>query len=251
MEDDYDDSFEKDESVMENAIECPQCDDVTGHEILRKKEIGRGADFLLRCDECSTVHTVQFRPKPVRPIPFRFTEGPTSVVNNLEIGGDEWIAVHDIFEHEEKHWRITRVELRDESTVDATYAHEVARVTALRADIIRVKITMTIGEESYPDVIEVEPDKIFSCGSIYVHKNRRWRIRAIHTGEGRILNGKKIAADVKRIYMHEPPQEVIEYQPKGERERRQAWKEGKLGFNPNPEKPQRDKFNRKPRGHRK
>ena len=251
MEDDHEDSLEANVEVMENAIECPQCNDVTGHEILREKEVGKGADFLIKCDECHTVHTVQFRPKPVRSIPFRLTEGPHSEVVKIDIGGDEWVAEHDIFEHGEKHWRISRIELPNDSTSDGEYAHKVARVTALRADIIRVKITMTIGEESYPDTIEVEPDKMFSCGSIYVHNNRRWRIRAIHTGEGRILHGKKIAVDIKRIYMHEPPKEEIEYQPKGERERRQAWKEGKLGHNPNPEKPARDKFERKkPRQHR-
>lgn len=245
MEEDHDDSSDKGVEVMENAIDCPQCGDVTGHEILRKKEIGTGADFLIKCDECHSVHTVQFRPKPVRKISFRLTEGPTSDTVNIDIGGDEWIAVHDIFEHEDKHWRISRIELADDSLSDGIYAHKVARVTAIRADIVRVKITMTLGEDSFPDIIEVEPDKMFSCGGIYVHNNRRWRIRAIHTGEGRILNGKKMAVDIKRIYMHEPPQEEIEYQPKGERERRQAWKEGRLGYNPNPERSVRDKFKRK------
>ena len=52
------DDFDEDE-VMENAVLCPTCEDVTGHQILRQKEIGRGMNYLLRCEECSTVHELQ------------------------------------------------------------------------------------------------------------------------------------------------------------------------------------------------
>ena len=63
-----------------------------------------------------------------------------------------------------------------------------------------------------------------------------WRIRAIHTGTGRTLKGTVEAQDIKRIYLHEPPN-LEHFEPKTPRERRQAWKEGRLGYNPNPELP--------------
>ena len=47
----YEDDFE-DEEVLENAVLCPTCEDVTSHQILREKEAGRGKDYLLRCEEC-------------------------------------------------------------------------------------------------------------------------------------------------------------------------------------------------------
>ena len=56
----YEDDFDDDE-VIENAVLCPTCEDVTGHQILKEKEIGRGKDYLLRCEACSTVHEIQFR----------------------------------------------------------------------------------------------------------------------------------------------------------------------------------------------
>ena len=55
----YEDDFDDDE-VIENAVLCPTCEDVTGHQILKEKK-WRGKDYLLRCETCSTVHEIQFR----------------------------------------------------------------------------------------------------------------------------------------------------------------------------------------------
>ena len=46
----YADDFDDDE-VIENAILCPTCEDVTGHQILKEKEI-RLLDFVFACLEC-------------------------------------------------------------------------------------------------------------------------------------------------------------------------------------------------------
>ena len=42
MEDfEEEEDFFEEEEVLENAVLCPTCDDVTGHDILREKEIGK------------------------------------------------------------------------------------------------------------------------------------------------------------------------------------------------------------------
>ena len=45
-----------------------------------------------------------------------------------------------------------------------------------------------------------------------------------------------LAPDIKRMYLHEPPKPE-HFAPRTPRERRQAWKEGRLGNNPNPIRP--------------
>ena len=50
---------------------------------------------------------------------------------------------------------------------------------------------MTDGEESRSRTIECSPDEVFSCGSIMEIEGVRWRIRALHTGKGRTLRGKR------------------------------------------------------------
>jgi len=71
------------------------------------------------------------------------------------------------------------------------------------------------------------------------HNGETWRIRAIHTGTGRTLRGTVQAPDIKRMYLHEPPRPEY-FAPRTPRERRQAWKEGKLGHNPNPIRPKEE-----------
>ena len=53
------------------------------------------------------------------------------------------------------------------------------------------------------------------------------------------MTGRVPAHDIKRIYLHEPPR--IEENIHTPRERRQAWKEGRLGDNPNPIVPDAEK----------
>ena len=69
-----DDFFEEEEVFLENAVHCPVCDELTGHEILKEKAKGKGMDYLLKCIDCSKVHTVHLRPPPVVDIPFILTE---------------------------------------------------------------------------------------------------------------------------------------------------------------------------------
>ena len=71
--------IDEDEILLENAVHCPDCDDVMGHIILKEKPKGDGTDYLLKCEECSKVHTVHIRPPPVLKIPFVLTEGPSSI----------------------------------------------------------------------------------------------------------------------------------------------------------------------------
>jgi uncharacterized Zn finger protein len=222
-----------DDLPEENIIECPGCGLQADHEVLRERKRGLGADFLLKCSECESVHTVQFRPPKIIEIPIMLTEGAKSKIENIAMEEDEFLSLDVIFSHDDKHWRLTRLENRQGKTVKKIVAANLVRATALRANRLQIKVTMTDGEDSTADTIEVDAEKIFSAGSIIRHKGRKWRIRAIHTGDGRTLTGKVEAVLIKRLYLHEPPtfEEIV---PRTGRERRQAWKEGRLGFNPDP-----------------
>ena len=103
-----------------------------------------------------------------------------------------------------------------------------------------VRLTLTRGEHSESDSIFVERDMVFRASTVMEHAGERWRIRAIHTGAGRTMTGRVVAHDIKRIYLHEPPRPEEDI-PRTPRERRQAWKEGRLGDNPNPIRPDAEK----------
>ena len=227
----YDEDFEEEE-VLENAVLCPTCEDVTGHQILKEKEKGRGKDYLLKCETCSTVHEMQFRAPPLKRVPFMLTDGPESYMATIDLDSDEWLELNDAFEHDDMTWRITRLDTKD-GPVEEIEAANLVRAVALRQDMLRVKITKTRGEFSSADVLIVEEGTLFKAGTIMEIGVQTWRIRAIHTGEGRTLRGTVDASKIKRMYLHEPPRPE-RFEPKTPRERRQAWKERRLGFNPNP-----------------
>ena len=160
------------------------------------------------------------------------TDGPESYMATIDLDADEWLELNDVFEHDEMAWRITRLE-SEKGSVEEIEASNLVRAVALRQDMLRVKITKTRGEFSTPDVLIVEEGTSFKAGTLLDIGVQTWRIRAIHTGEGRTLRGTVDASNIKRMYLHEPPRPE-RFEPKTPRERRQAWKEGRLGFNPNP-----------------
>ena len=230
------DEWDEEEEVLDNASHCPACDELTAHDILREKKVGDGADFMVRCMGCQHVHTIEFRPPPPRNIPFILTEGPKSERVVLVVDADEEFVVGDVFEEDEKLWKIHQIETNEERHVSSDTATNIARITALRTDMVRVKLTLTRGEDSTADVIVVPQETTFTGSHLMDHNGETWRIRAIHTGAGRTLRGTVKAPDIKRMYLHEPPNPE-HFTPRTPRERRQAWKEGRLGFNPNPERP--------------
>ena len=230
------DFIDEDEILLENAVHCPQCDDVTGHIILNENPKGTGADYLLKCEDCSKVHTVHIRPPPVIEIPFILTEGPSSVTKLIEIDADEILRLEDVFQEDDKLWSVHQIEMKDGRYVKHCEVSLIVRASALRCDMVRVKTTMTRGEDSTSDVLVVPAEKTYTAGNLMELHGQTWRIRAIHMGHTKTLRGTVEACDIKRMYLHEPPN-LEHFAPRTPRERRQAWKEGKLGFNPNPELP--------------
>jgi len=230
------DVFDDEEEVMDNATHCPVCDDMTGHAILKERKVGDGADFKVRCDDCGHVHTVQFRPPPAVNLPFILSDGPHSERVVLVVDADEEFYVNDVFEEQEKLWTVNQIELKSGPRVPNAVAGDIASINALRTDMVRVKMTLTRGEDSFADVLIVPQETTFTASHLMEHEGETWRIRAIHTGAGRTLRGTVRAPDIKRMYLHEPPNPE-HFAPRTPRERRQAWKEGKLGFNPNPIRP--------------
>ena len=88
--------------------------------------------------------------------------------------------------------------------------------------MLRVKITKTRGEFSTPDVLIVEEGTSFKAGTLLDIGVQTWRIRAIHTGEGRTLRGTVDASNIKEcICMNHQDRR---FEPKTPRERRQAGK---------------------------
>ena len=187
--------------------ECPSCDEVTDHSIIKRTPQGEGEDFLVRCMTCSFVHKIMIRPpKPVM-VKTTLSDGRESFGVEIEVDEDEVISVGDMFEHEDITWMVTRIDNDDSRPKKVLSSSKISSMWATRSDKTVVGITMTSGEISESGKLECEPDRVFSCGAIMDFAESRWRIRAIHTGKGRTLTGSRVANEIRRIYLHPPDKE--------------------------------------------
>ena len=187
---------------LDNVTRCPSCNTRQAHEILKEKALKNdaGVDYLVRCEGCSNVHTVILRnAKPIT-ILFTLSDGPDSFPYEQEV-----FALNDEFDALDRLWIITRLETEGDAKPRTLQAGKVKRIWASRIDLARIKRTFSDGEISFSDMIEVDPEKIFSCGTIIKHRGETWRIRALHSGTARTLTGKMVARIVKRIFLHRPP----------------------------------------------
>lgn len=205
MEDTNDDiGTEEDELV--HVEECPSCGTEEVHDILSEKEVGGGADYRVRCETCSHVHLIQVRPPKAVIVQFTLSDGAHSISEEIEVDEDEIIHVGDVFDHAHRLWRVQTLHLKQEQDVRYADPSSIVSAWAVRCDLVRIKVTMTRGEESTSSIIESDPETVFSCGTIIEHDGGKWRIRAIHTGLGRTLTGRREAAEIRRLFLHPPPE---------------------------------------------
>ena len=183
-------------------IFCPSCSSQEEHDTLREKEVGGGVDLLVRCSKCEYVHTLILRPRKLVKIGMTLSDGRSSSFDRIDSDDDEEICVGDTFEHGGSEWTVTRLEGRDGRSVTKMDAGSVRRGWAIRVDRVIIPITMTDGEVSRSSSMECSPDTIFSCETHIEVEGSTWVIRAIHTGKGRTLRGRRAAADIRRIYLH-------------------------------------------------
>ena len=200
-----DEPTEEPEGEVIHVELCPSCGTSHIHEILSEKKVGEGADYRVQCEGCTHVHLIQIRPPKAVRVKFTLSDGPNSIVEEIEIDEDETIYLNDVFDYADKLWRISQLHLVQEQAVRSAEPNEVVSAWAVRCDLVRIKITMTEGEESTTSTIECDPEDIYVCGTIIEFEGKKWRIRAIHTGIGRTLTGRREASKIRRIYLHPPP----------------------------------------------
>lgn len=175
-----------------NRVEasCDSCQEDTDHQVLREKSVGGGTDLLLKCSVCGVVITHKVRPSRAVKIPITLSDGDTSSFEKVDSDEDEVISVGDRFEHSDSHWEVTRIEGQTGRRAQSLEAGSIKRGWARRVDRVVIPLTLTDGDVSRSSSIECSSGEIFSCESLIEVEGEVWRIRAIHTGNGRTLGGE-------------------------------------------------------------
>ena len=93
-----------------SLAECPQCLEVVGHIVIKRRKRGLGEDVLAKCEGCHAVHTIIIRPPKAISINTTLSDGMDSFNEEIEVDQDEEISVGDMFEHNEIAWKVTRID---------------------------------------------------------------------------------------------------------------------------------------------
>ena len=104
---------------------CPSCGTWQIHEILSEKNKGGGTDYKVRCEGCSHIYLLEVRPPKEVRIKFTLSDGAHSTVEEIEVDEDETIYVNDVFDHDDKLWRVTQLHLKQEQSVQSTQPNKV------------------------------------------------------------------------------------------------------------------------------
>ena len=68
-----------------SLADCPQCQDVVDHIIIKRKKRGLGEDILVKCEGCKAVHKIIIRPPRATSINATLSDGRESFNEEIEV----------------------------------------------------------------------------------------------------------------------------------------------------------------------
>lgn len=144
--------------------DCPDCKDVTLHDVLKGKMGKSTLEATVRCQECERVHATVLRQPEVLTVPVVISEGLESTRTSTELESDDLLMVGDEFFVEDLYVKITALELDQGRRVEKAPAPEIRTIWAKKFDKLKIKISVNNVHRTYSRVIEAVPDEEFAVG---------------------------------------------------------------------------------------
>lgn len=181
--------------------ECPVCDDVTEHQILKGK-MGRATlEGTFRCNVCGRVTSETIKIPELLEVPVVFSDGEVSETTKTTIESNDIIAIDDEFELDDGRLVcVTHIDVDNDRKVKKALATDVRKLWVKRFDILSVKISVNDGGKTYSLRVEAEPDDEFVVGTQLEFEDFDCLIHAIKTKHSLVRRGVAEARDITRIY---------------------------------------------------
>jgi uncharacterized Zn finger protein len=192
---------DRDETEEYLYIQCPNCDDLTEHDIL-KGRVGKGnITGTFRCSECGRVFSDTIRiPEPFK-VKVLFSEGSETETIETELMSNEILYIDDEFYLEDgRRVCITQIETKDGKKGKKFQADNIKALWVKQFDVLSVKVSVNDGQRTYSVRTEAEPDDEFATGMILSFEDFDALVHAIKTKERLIKNGSAEAREITRIY---------------------------------------------------
>ncbi len=181
--------------------QCPDCADITEHDILKAKMGKSSISGTFRCGECGRVFTGTIRlPRKIE-VKVMFSDQDVTEVTKTVLLEDEIVEVGDEFDLDDgRHVRITYIDNAEGKRRKSCNAPDVKALWVKSFDVLHVKVSVNDYKKTYPMYVEAEPDDEFTVGMIMNFETWDAVIHAIKTHTKLIRRGTAEARDIVRIY---------------------------------------------------
>lgn len=182
-------------------FECPICDDVTEHAIL-KGNLGKGnVTGTFRCVECNRVFSGTIKIPQELTTKVVFSDGDVSEETITTLESDEIIEVGDEFILDDgRKVQVTHIDVENGENVKHAQADGIKKLWVKQFGVLSVKVSVNDNRVTYPLRTEAEPDDEFAVGMTLQFDDFDAYIHAIKTKDRILKKGSAEARDIVRIY---------------------------------------------------
>lgn len=182
-------------------IDCPNCDDLTEHDILKGKMGKDNITGTFRCTECGRVFSGTITIPKALKVKVLFSDGSVTETTETELMSNEILSVDDEFYLEdERRVCITNIETIDGKKGKNIPADNIKALWVKQFDVLSVKVSVNDGQKTYSVRTEAEPEDEFATGMILSFDTFDALVHAIKTKDRLIKNGSAEAREITRIY---------------------------------------------------
>ena len=182
-------------------IPCPDCDDVTEHDILKGRAGKDNITGTFRCSECGRTFSDSIRVPEILTVKVLFSDGDITETTETELESNEILTVDDEFYLDDgRRVCITHIETEDGKKGRKFQADRIKALWVKQFDILRVKVSVNDGRRTYSARIEAEPEDEFTVGMVVGFEDFDALIHAIKTKDRLLKKGSAEAKDIIRMY---------------------------------------------------
>lgn len=181
--------------------ECPDCDDVTEHQILKGRMGKATLEGTFRCNQCGRVTSETIKIPELLEVPVVFSDGDVSETTRTTIESNDIISIDDeFFMDDGRRVCVTHMDVTDGSNVKKALATDIKKLWVKQFDILSVKVSVNDDQKTYSLRVEAEPDDEFVVGTQLEFEDFDCLIHAIKTKNSLVKRGAAEARDITRIY---------------------------------------------------
>jgi len=178
------------------SLQCPVCQDITSHTVIKRQESKRYIKLKVKCLECGYIWEMErtVKLKDIRVIISRYGKSEKKVI---QMPIEEVLKVGDVINVEGED-----LEIRSIETKERTHSAKVEEIETVWTKSLsipkKVGISINDGSRTYSVNVLVPQDYVFDSRYIYRVGEGFFKIKMIKTERG--TSKRETAKNIKRIY---------------------------------------------------